>query len=381
MYARTLQLAELLKKKSFFLFGPRSTGKSTLIRHQLPEATVFDLLDNETYRDLLRRPRLLEERGLSKEVPIVIDEIQKLPLLLDEVHRLIEKHSVYFLLTGSSARKLRQRGSNLLAGRAWTASLFPLTSFEIPEFDLITYLNRGGLPQVITSDYPDEELRSYVGTYLREEIQAEALTRNIQAFTEFLDLIALSNGQEINYESLANDCGVSPGTIKNYIELLEDTLIGFRLPAYTKTKKRKAISRGKHYLFDIGVTNVLCQRGEIRAQSELFGATFEHFIVVEIRAYLSYRRFNIPVYYWRSTSKFEVDLIIGSSYALEIKSTSLVNDKHLRGLRAFAEEKLGHQLAVVSLDNHERKTEDGIWILPYQRFLELLWSDQLLSRG
>lgn len=244
----------------------------------------------------------------------------------------------------------------------------------------MTYLNRGGLPQVYLSDYPNEELKSYVGTYLKEEIYGEALTRNMQAYTEFLDLIALSNGEELNYQNLANDCGVSPGTIKNYLEILEDTLLGFNLPAYTKTRKRKAISRSKFYLFDIGVTNVLAKRGEIYAKSELFGKTFEHFIMLEVRAALSYQRLDIKMSYWRSTSQFEVDLVLGGKMAIEIKSTSLVTDKHLKGMRAFGEEYQGDKV-VVSLDNHERMSDDGIRIMPYQTFLQKLWSGTLFEQS
>jgi len=185
----------------------------------------------------------------------VIDEVQKLPAILDEVHRLIEEKKMRFLLAGSSARRLKHGGANLLAGRAWSASLFPLTSFEIDDFNLIRCLNYGSLPQVYTSEDPLEELESYVSTYLQEEIKAEAVTRNIQAFSEFLDVIAMANGNEVNYEGLASDCQISPNTLKNYLQILDDTLLGFSLPAFLKTKKRKPITRSKYYLFDIGVTN------------------------------------------------------------------------------------------------------------------------------
>ena len=225
-YARALNLPNLLKNKSFFLFGPRATGKSSLVSVQLPKCVVFDLLDGETYKRLLSNPRIIEEVVRTNEPNsiVVIDEVQKLPSLLDEVHRIISKHSVRFLLTGSSARKLRRGGANLLAGRAWQAELFPLCTREVPEFDLITYLNTGGLPVVYGSSFASEELRSYVGTYLKEEIQAESLTRNLPAFSSFLDAIALSNGQEINMESLASDCGVSPTTLKNYLGILDSRL-------------------------------------------------------------------------------------------------------------------------------------------------------------
>ena len=256
MYKRILSLPNLLEMKSHFLFGARATGKSTLIKAQLKnEATVFDLLERDTYKRLLQEPSLLEKADPSKI--IVIDEIQKIPSLLDEVHRLIQKNNTTFLLTGSSARKLKRGSSNLLAGRAWQANLFPLVSREITDFDLERYLTRGGLPQAYDSKYWQKELKAYISLYLREEVAAEALTRNLESFSEFLDLAALSNGQEINYQSFASDCGVSLNTIKNYFDILEDTLIGIKLPAFTKTKKRKAITRSKHYLFDTGVVNAL----------------------------------------------------------------------------------------------------------------------------
>lgn len=376
MYSRIVDLPKLLKKKSFFLFGPRGTGKTTLIRNTLPAATVIDLLEARAYRDFLKNPSIISELDLQQTV--VIDEVQKLPEILDEVHRLIEIRNVTFLLTGSSARKLKRGGANLLAGRAWWAELFPLTSYEIPDFDLLTYLNRGGMPSIYPSDDYIEELRAYVALYLKEEIQNEALARKVTQFAEFLDLMAITNGQEISYQSLASDCGVSANSIKNYIQILEDTLVAFQLKAFTNTRKRKAISRSKLYLFDIGVTNSLANRGRILKDSELFGKAFEHFIVLEVRAYLSYSRKTTTMYYWRSTSMYEVDLILGDHLALEIKSAKTVQDKHLKGIRALKEEGIVRNFAVVSRDRHERNTRDGIAIFPWRRFLEKLWKGEII---
>ncbi len=281
-------------------------------------------------------------------------------------------------MTGSSARKLKRGGANLLAGRAWWAELFPLTSTEIPDFDLMTYLNRGGLPAVYPSDDYVEELWAYTALYLKEEIQNEALTRKIAQFSEFLDLMALCNGEEISYQSVARDCGVSANSIKNYIQVLEDTLVAFQLPAFTKTRKRKSISRSKFYLFDIGVTNSLARRGEILAGSELFGKAFEHFIVLEIRAFLSYSRKQDKLYYWRSTSQFEVDLILGNRWAIEIKSATSIGDKHLKGIRALKEEGNIQNFAVVSCDRYERKTKDNITVFPWEIFLKRLWNGKII---
>ena len=376
---RRLALESLLARKSFFLFGPRSVGKTTLIREQLDHAKVYDLLDATTLRRLIRQPSILLEE--NRETPrriVAIDEIQKLPSLLDEVHRLIEQHEMTFLLTGSSARKLKRGASNLLAGRAWWAELYPLVYPEIPDFELLTYLNNGGLPHIYGSPDAVEELQSYVALYLQEEVQAEALTRNLAAFATFLEVIALGNGQELNYDSLASDCGVASTTIKNYIQILEDTLLGYSLPGFTYTKKRKAITRAKHYLFDIGVVNTLSNRGEIRNRSPLFGNAFEHFVIGEVRAYLSYSRSRETMTYWRSTSQFEVDLLIGKSMAIEIKGTDNVGKKHLRGLRALMEERLIRNYAVVSLDRDKRTTDDGIVIWPWRQFLTALWANELL---
>ncbi len=377
LISRRMNLEDLLRRKSFFLFGPRATGKSTLIEQQLPQAKVYDLLDARTLRALVRNPSLIEEQHQDPTQIIAIDEIQKLPSLLDEVHRLITKRAMRFLLTGSSARKLKRGSANLLAGRAWWAELFPLTSAEIPEFNLLTYLNTGGLPQIYgNSDYR-EELAAYVSLYLKEEVQAEGLTRNLPAFVEFMDVIGVSNGEELNFDSFASDCGVAPGTLKNYLQILLDTYLGFVLPGFTKTKKRKAIRRAKHYLFDVGVVNTLAQRGRIEPRSELFGRAFEHFVITEVRAYLSYARKQIQMYYWRSTSQFEVDLVIGDALAVEIKSTHHVSDKHLRGLRALREEGLIARFVVVSLDPEPRVLADSIEIWPWKSFLEALWQGRL----
>jgi len=376
MFERILRLPELLKKKSFFLFGPRDTGKTTLIRHTLFEATVIDLLDTRVYRDYLKNPSLISEQQLKPIV--VIDEVQKLPELLNEVHRLIESEKKTFLLTGSSTRKIKRGGANLLAGRAWWAELFPLTSREIPQFDLMRYVNRGGLPVIYQSEDYVEELRAYTASYLKQEIIDEALIRKLAQFSEFLELMALSNGEEISYQSLAGDCGVSPNSIKSYIEILEDTLIAFQLRAFTKSTKRKAISRSKLYFFDIGVTNSLANRGEILPDSELFGKAFEHFILLETRAFISYYRKRCRMGYWRSTSGFEVDLILDNKWAIEIKGTKSVHESHLKGLRALREEGVIENFAVVSRDRDERKISDGIVVFPWDVFLDKLWNGEIV---
>lgn len=374
MHKRVLNLSKLLEKRSYFLFGPRATGKSTLIRETLPQAKVYDLLDPEIFQRLLREPKLISQET-NADTLVVIDEIQKMPSLLDEVHRLISTRKQIFLMTGSSARKLKRGAANLLAGRAFQAELFPLSFCEIHNFNLLSYLNTTGLPEFSgDTELVGEFLKAYVGTYLKEEIQAESLTRSLPSFSRFLEVVALSNGEEVSYSNFASDTGIPAKTIENYFSILDDTLLGFSVPPFFKTKKRKAITRSKYFLFDVGIVNTLCKIGRIEYKSELFGKAFEHFIALELRAWISYTRTDVTLNYWRSTSKFEVDFILGTSLAIEVKGTDLVIDKQLKGLRALKEEQLISHSIVVSLDPQRRKTEDGIWILPWEEFLKSLWN-------
>lgn len=372
-----MDLAALAARKNIFLFGARGTGKTTLLKAQLPDAQYYDLLDSDVFGRLARRPRLLGEETSRKSV-VVIDEVQKLPSLLDEVHRLIESTGQRFVLTGSSARKLRRSSANLLAGRAWQASLFPLVSAEIPNLDLETYLNRGGLPAIYPSTDYSEDLDAYANLYLREEIQAESLVRRVDAFARFLDTVALSNGEELNFQSIASDAGVPHRTVQSFCEILEDTLLGFRVAPFLLTKKRKPITRAKLFLFDIGVTNALAQRGKIRIKSELFGKAFEHLIALELRAQLSYLRSNSRLQYWRSTSGFEVDFVVGQEMAIEVKASTLVTERDLKGLKALREEGLVKRYVIVSLDPKPR-TVDGIQVVPWRAFLERLWTGKFVS--
>ena len=377
MYRRLLDLPNLLKKEAIFNRAT-GTGKSTLIEQTLPLAKVYDLLDASVFRRLLREPTLISQET-KPDTLVVIDEVQKLPELLDEVHRLIVQRKQIFLLTGSSARKLRKGGANLLAGRAFQAWLLPLTSQEIPDFDLLTYLNTTGLPEFYGHADAREFLKAYVGTYLQEEIKAEALTRNLAGFIRFLEVVALCNGEEINFANISSDCGVAVRTIESYFDILNDTLIGFSVPPFLSTTKRKAITRAKYFLFDIGIVNSLTHRGYVAFKSELFGRLFEHFIALELRAFLSYRQIDLPLQYWRSISHFEVDFIIGNTLALEVKGTDLVTDKHLKGLRALKEEGLIQTYGVVSLDPSDRITADGIHIWSWRSFLQKLWLGELIA--
>jgi predicted AAA+ superfamily ATPase len=376
---RQLQIVPLLAKKSFFLFGPRSTGKTTLIRQQLAgKAFIIDLLNSRYFLRLSSAPHELESMIAATPADIiVIDEIQRIPELLNEIHRLIESRNLTFLLTGSSARKLRRGRANLLAGRVWNAGMFPLIYREIPGFDLNRYLRYGGLPAVYLSEYPEEELDAYVNTYLKEEILAEGLIRRLPPFSRFLKTISLANSEMINFTKLANDCQVPPSTVTEYIGLLEDTLVGFLLPAWTESKKRKAIKTGKFYFFDPGITHMLAGTEALDRNSNLYGKSFEQFICMELRAYLSYRRKKLPLTYWRSKSGHEVDFLIGTRTAIEVKASRKTSRNDLKGLNYLKEEGVFQNLILVSQDPISTFT-DSILSVPWQKFLSDLWEDKFV---
>ncbi len=377
---RHLQIKDLLLDKSFFLFGPRTAGKSTLIRQQLAgSAMVIDLLQVQVAMSLASNPsRLAEMIALGNKKTIVIDEIQKLPVLLDEVQRLIElDKELRFLLTGSSVRKLRRAGVNLLAGRAWLAHLFPLVRKEIAGFDLDRYLRYGGLPAVYLSNNPAKELDAYVNLYMMSEVQNEGLVRKLQPFTRFLQAIALSNTAVINFTKLANDCQVAVSTARDHLQILEDTMLGTLIPAWTASKTRKATTTAKFYFFDSGVANTLAGIKSIDRQSDLYGKNFEHFIWMEIRAYLSYTTNSAPLRFWRARNGPEVDFLIGEQVAIEVKATSNIDHRDLRGLRALAMEKIFPHLYLVSHDPIDRK-QGNFYLLSWQTFLDQLWSGKII---
>ena len=381
MFHRILNIPKLLEKKSFFLFGPRSTGKSTLIAQQLnkEEGSVIDLLESRLFLKLQQDPSELENLFSHSPQPkfVVIDEIQRIPELLNEVHRLIETKKYKFLLTGSSARKLKRGNVNLLAGRAWSAELFPLVYKEIPEFDLQRYLRFGGLPQVYLSQDPEEELDAYVHTYLREEISAEALIRKLAPFTRFLKTIALSNGEILNFTKIGNDSQVHPNTVTEFVHILEDTLVGFLVQPFVETQKRKAIRTAKFYFFDTGVSHTLAQTEFLDRNSNLYGKSFEQFIAMELRAYLSYFRKKKSLTFWRSTHGVEVDFLIGKEIAIEVKSATRVTASDFKGLEALSEEGIFKKFFLISQDpisNHYKSYQALHW----KSFLDQLWDGKVI---
>jgi predicted AAA+ superfamily ATPase len=378
-YHRIIALEPLIKRKSLFLFGPRQTGKTFLLKKRFPAARFYNLLLSDVFFRLSQRPHLLREELMSQTdhvQPIIIDEIQKLPVLLDEVHNLIEEKRLKFILTGSSARKFKRGGANLLAGRAATCHLFPLVSAEIPGYQLLKILNFGSLPFIYNSESPEDDLLSYVGTYLKEEVQAEGMVRRIENFSKFLQLAALVNGELLNFSNVASDMGMPSKTIKEYFLILEDTLIGHFLQPFTRTQKRKAISTAKFYFFDVGVANTLAGRSRIRPKTELFGKALEHFIFLEIKAFLSYRNDKRQISFWRSKSGYEVDFVLGESTGIEVKGTEMVTEKHLAGLKSLAQEIPLKKKIVVSLDSKPRLLEN-IRVLPVSVFLKELWGGSI----
>ena len=375
--ARNIDIASILSKKSVFLFGPRQCGKSWLIDHALRNVHVVDLLSSEMFLRLSQHPEQLEQFGADGQ-PVVIDEIQKLPSLLDEVHRLIEKKGYRFLLTGSSARKLRKKGVNLLGGRARVRRLHPFSAFELKDgFSLDRAINFGLLPSVWFSDEPDEDLSDYIDEYLRQEIIAEGATRNLPAFSRFLEVAALSNGEQIDYAAISRDAQVPRSTVQEYFRILQETLLADEVAVWKRGAKRKTVETAKFYLFDTGVARRLTRRKEVVEGTPEYGHLFETLVHHELRAYLDARIRDGVINYWRTQAGTEVDFVVGN-VAMEVKGKKLVDRCDLKGLRAIAEEGAFDHRVVVSLEPMSR-TQDGVEILNYRDFIDRLWGDKLID--
>jgi predicted AAA+ superfamily ATPase len=371
---RLPDLCELLAKRSYFLLGPRQTGKTSLVKHVMKGTRVYDLLDTSIYLALSQNPGRLEQELGPKDRIVVIDEIQRLPILLNEVHRLIETRGIRFLLTGSSARKLRRGGINLLGGRARIKYLHPLTSNELGElFDLNLALKRGLLPSIYFSDNPAADLQAYTGMYLQQEIIAEGFTRNVPAFSRFLRVAAFCNGTIVNFTNVSNDAQVARTTVYEYFEILKDTLILHELPSWQKTKRRKPIASSKYYFFDIGVVASL-QGRTFRPGTPEFGEAFETYLMHELTSYSDYVS-GERLSYWRSTSGFEIDFIIGDHTAIEVKAKENVSPHDIKSLRAIAEEKKLKRYICVSLEPRIRRF-NSILVLPFKEFLRALWNGE-----
>ena len=381
MYTRLLKTP----KESVFLFGPRGTGKSTWLRRRFPDATLYDLLDTGEALRLNKEPQALyrELSALPTASWVVLDEVQKAPAVLDEVHRLIEERQLRFVLSGSSARKLRRGGTNLLAGRAVTTALFPLVSAEVEfDVDVPAALVRGMLPMAVDGASPESYLRTYAETYLDQEIRAEALTRNIGAFSRFLEIAARQNGQMTNATAIARDAGISRHTVQSHFEILVDTLIGFWLPAWKLKPGTKQVRQSKFFLFDCGVARALTGRLAYPPTPEEQGPLLETLILHELRAYLSYTGRHYALHFWRNYDGTEVDVLCETArgfVAIEIKAATRWQKRFNRGLHRVREELGSGRTTCYGLYLGERPALwDDVKVMPVLEFLKRLWNDEVL---
>lgn len=377
--SRNLNLKKLLEKKSYFLLGPRQTGKSLLIQELLKDIKKYDLLLSSDFRKLSFNPGAIREEITPKDKIIVIDEIQKLPELLDEIQYLIENKGINFLLTGSSARKLKKKGINSLGGRARIQYFHPLTYWELKdEFNLNKMINHGLMPSIYFSDDPEADLDSYVSIYLQQEIANEGVVRNLSVFSRFIEVAATCHAEQIDYTSISNDAQIARTTVHDYFQVLKDTLVGHELAVWGESKKRKPVATPKFYFFDWGIAKNLMGLGNIQIKSPLFGKAFESFFFQELLAWSSYTK-NTPLRYWRTQDQKEVDFILGDEIAIEIKGKANITMADLDGLIALKEEKKLKKYFLVYTGKEQKKFEaaKGIEILPYQIFLDRLWSNNL----
>jgi predicted AAA+ superfamily ATPase len=377
---RILDLKTALSKKSHFLLGPRQTGKSFAIRAQLSPAKIYDLLLHDTFRKLSYNPSLIREEWKKEDQLIVIDEIQKLPELLDEVHWMIENRGVRFLLTGSSARKLRKVGPNLLGGRARLLRFHPFVRAELnSSFDLQKTLQIGTLPGIYFSDDPERDLDAYLSLYIQQEIANEGLTRNLPAFSRTLEVAALCQAEQTDFTAISSDAQVPRTTVHEYFQILEDTLMIHKLEPWEGAKKRKAVATSKYYFFDWGVARKLQGIGEITPKTPLYGKAFESYLFHELRSFCDYRDVK-SFHYWRTPTGEEVDFILNNEVAIEVKAKATLSRADFKGLLKLSEEKKLKKLLLVYL-GPERNPEEfsKIKVLHYTKFLDQLWTGEILS--
>lgn len=376
---------DLPSAQSAFLWGPRKTGKSTYLKQTFPHSIVYDFLKTDITLDFIRNPallreQLLAEKGRAKGSPVILDEVQKVPAVLDEVHWLIENEKMSFILCGSSARKLKKGRANLLGGRAWRYEMFPFVYPELSEFNLLRALNHGLIPAHYLQTNYQRSLRAYVLDYLKEEVFDEGLTRNIPAFSRFFEAMGYSHGELTNYSNIARDCGVDAKTVKEYYQILIDTLIGNYVLPFKKRQNRQVISKAsKFYLFDVGVAGFLSNRKINEERGEQFGKAFEHFIFTELTAHRSYYELNYEINFWRTKSGLEVDFILGGGeIAIEVKGSSRVDNTLLKPLKTFMDEFKPKSGIVVTNEKKERKI-GNIRLIPWRHFLTELWGEKLIS--
>ncbi|NDC39616.1 MAG: ATP-binding protein, partial [Proteobacteria bacterium] len=377
MYTRAIDIRQASATKSLLLIGPRQTGKSTLLRTTFPEADYYNLVESDTFRELSARPELVRERLGDSTSILIIDEAQRVPDLFNECQVLLDRNpKLRIVLTGSSARALKRRGVNLLPGRIFRRELFPLVSAELGKTRIDERLVKGSLPGIIDSPLYREELRNYVSLYLDEEVRAEGLVRGIGAFARFLPIAALTHGNQVNFAKISRLSEVKVNTVRSYFDVLIDTLLGFELPAWRKSRTRKASATSKFYFFDMGVVNGILNQFESHAQTS--GIPLEHLVLNEVRAYLSYNQLDLPIAFWRTSSGIEVDLLIGEKVAVEIKATRRAIIDDMRGLVALAEDLPHLRRILVCNEPTQRKLDNGIEIIPVEDFLVQLWNKQIV---
>jgi len=384
MLSRLLNI-ELPQQQSAFLWGPRKTGKSTYLKRKFPGSLIYDFLKTDLFLEFSKRPSLLREQLLAKDpkflnCPVILDEVQKVPQLLDEVHWLMENKSLRFILCGSSARKLKRGKANLLGGRAWRYELFPFVTAELDQPSLLKALNRGLIPVHYLQDTYLKSLRAYTQDYLKEEVFDEGLTRNIPAFSRFFDAMGFSHGELTNFSNIARDCGVDSKTVKEYYQILQDTLLGDFVEPFKRRQNRQVISKtAKFYLFDVGVAGAITKRRVEQERGAAFGKAFEHFILMELRAYNSYCEVDYDINFWRTKSGLEVDFVLGGGeVAVEVNGARRVENKELRPLSAFIE-LYSPRKAFVVCNEKEERIVGNIRIIPWRKFLQELWRGKIVN--
>ena len=379
MYHRIFDIENRLDE-GMFLFGGRQTGKSTLLKERFPKAVYIDLLKSDLRNRFKQHPEEFRESLLRypPETLVIVDEIQKVPDLLDEVHSLMVSNGLWFILSGSSARKIKKSGANKLGGRAIPETLFPLVSAEIPDFDLGRAVQNGMIPRHYMVADARKRLQAYIDLYLSEEIAEEAAVQNLDDFVRFMEVAAISDGEIMNYENVASDCGVSANTVKAYYKILVDTLLGFEVPAYRKVIKRKLYKASRFYYFDVGIANYLTGRHHLSDKTPEYGHAFEHLIMQEIVAYLGYTDSEEPLSYWHTYDNHEVDAVIGDArVAIEIKSTDHVDHDDKKGLTEFAKEHPGTKQILVSRDRISRRSGD-VDLYYVTDFFKALWAGEII---
>lgn len=379
MYRRIVDIENRLDE-AMFLFGGRQTGKSTLLKERFPKAVYIDLLKSDVRNRFKQHPEEFRESLLRypPETLVIVDEIQKVPELLDEVHWLMVEKGLWFILSGSSARKIKKSGANNLGGRAIPETLFPLVSAEIPDFDLERAVQNGMIPRHYAVANARNRMRSYIDLYLKEEIIEEALVQNADEFVRFMEVAAIMDGEILNYENVASDCEVSANTVKAYYKILVDTLLGFEVPAYRKVIKRKLYKAPRFYYFDVGIANHLTKRYHLAPRTPEYGHAFEHLIMQEIAAYLGYTNSDEELTYWHTYENLEVDAVIGDArVAIEIKSKEHIDHDDKKGVTEFAKEHPDTRQIIVSRDRISRRSGD-VDLYYVTDFFKALWAGEII---